>query len=288
LTAARRAEGWRRFLPELPEVETVRRGLIPLLEGHTVTDAHLGHHCLRTPWPKDFTQRLKGQCLERLERRGKYLLFYTSVGRCWMTHLGMSGSFRYAPIASHTPTAHDHLTVYTSNKLVLSFNDPRRFGMMALWDKEDALPPTLARLGKEPLSPTFTGAWLHEAASQRNVPLKTLLLDQATIAGIGNIYASESLYRARLHPLRCSSTLTRRESSDLMMAVQQVLEEAIAAGGSTLRDHRHPSGDLGCFQHSFAVYQREGHPCPRCGKAARVEKIVVSGRSTFFCRRCQR
>jgi formamidopyrimidine-DNA glycosylase len=293
-------------MPELPEVETVRRGLAPVMQGarFTKVEAHRGD--LRWPLPKDFAQRLEGQTVERLERRAKYLLADLSSGDVLIMHLGMSGSFRVAqPDGAHTPggyyhahpkhSAHDHVKFHMSSGALISFNDPRRFGMMKLVRRADLdKEPLLRALGPEPLAEEFDSMVLARLSRGKKTSLKAALSDQKIVAGLGNIYVCEALHRARLSPKRRASSIASRSglpnerAGTLVEAIKAVLRAAIQAGGSSLRDHRRPDGALGDFQHNFRVYDRAGKRCPRPGCRGTIKRIVQTGRSTFFCPLCQK
>lgn len=282
-------------MPELPEVETVRRGLLPVLAGRRIRQVVQRRADLRFPFPPGFADRLTGRRVLAIDRLGKFLLFRLDDGWVWIAHLGMSGRFRIGASAGGEPAvlAHDHLLLESEEGVPLRFHDPRRFGFMDLVAGETlADHPMLAALGPDPLGPAFTPAWLAQRAAGRAAPLKALLLDQRVVAGMGNIYASESLFRARLAPDRPAASLTAAASRRLVPAIRTVFEAAIGAGGSSLRDHRQPSGELGFFQHQFAVYGRAGSPCPgcRCNITATggIRRIVQSGRATFYCRYRQR
>ncbi len=289
-------------MPELPEVETVRRGLAPAMEGRRIVRAVANRADLRFPLPKDFAKRLTGARVESLRRRAKYLLAGLDTGETLLMHLGMSGRFTVEQAAPKTPGAfaharipdakHDHVVFEmeagkggTPARIV--FNDPRRFGFM------DLIPTAtlensrwLKDLGPEPLGNAFSPAWLDEVLAGKATSAKAALMDQHVVAGLGNIYVCEALFRARISPRRMARTLPGKRAARLASAVRAVLEDAIAAGGSSLRDYANTEGDLGYFQHSFQVYGREGQPCPGCGGV--VRRIVQSGRSTFFCPSCQR
>ncbi len=293
-------------MPELPEVETVRRGLAPVMQGarFTKVEAHRGD--LRWPLPKDFAQRLEGQTVERLERRAKYLLADLSSGEVLIMHLGMSGSFRVAqPDGVHTPggyyrahprhSAHDHVRFHMSSGALISFNDPRRFGMMKLVRRADLeSEPLLHALGPEPLAEEFDSTVLARLCRGKRTSLKAALSDQKIVAGLGNIYVCEALHRARVSPKRRASSIATRSGRPteragmLVEAIKAVLRAAIQAGGSSLRDHRRTDGALGDFQHDFRVYDRAGKPCPRPGCRGTIKRIVQTGRSTFFCPLCQK
>ena len=295
-------------MPELPEVETVRRGLEPVLVGASFERVEQRRPDLRFPFPLDFAARLTGRRVEALERRAKYLAARLDDGTTLVMHLGMSGSFRIERDASdgeggetelpgvfHHPRStrgtHDHVVFTLSSGLRVVYNDPRRFGFMKLQEPGEALFPGL---GLEPLGEGFTGAALARLFAGRATPLKAALLDQSLIAGLGNIYVCEALHRAALSPLRAAGTLARRDGSATVRAarlatvIPEVLLEAVAAGGSSLRDHRQTDGTTGSFQQSFRVYDRLDHPCASARCSGVVRRIVQNGRSTFFCAGCQR
>ena len=298
-------------MPELPEVETVRRGLAPVMEGARIVRVEQRRANLRTPFPEHFVERLEGATVTALSRRAKYLLLDLSTGEVLIAHLGMSGSFRIRlPEAETTPgdfhiprdrqAAHDHVVFHLEGPgapagTTVTYNDPRRFGFMDLVTRE-GLPAhaSLAALGIEPLGNELSGDHLAKLFAGKAAPLKAALLDQRLVAGLGNIYVCEALWRARLAPT-CPAgdtvTTTGRPSKKLAVlatAIREVLDEAIAAGGSSLRDHRQTDGELGYFQHSFAVYDREGEACARPSCSGVVTRLVQSGRSTFHCPVCQR
>ena len=293
-------------MPEMPEVETVRRGLQPVMEGarFTKVEAHRGD--LRWPLPQDFAARLEGKTVEGLGRRAKYLLADLSSGDVLLMHLGMSGSFRVARTHKEsTPgsyyhdrsqrAAHDHVVFHMSSGARISFNDPRRFGMMKLVPRAELdQEPLLRALGPEPLGNEFDAAMLARACQGKKTSLKAALSDQRVVAGLGNIYVCEALNRARLSPKRRASTIATKagapnERADrLVDGIKAVLKDAIAAGGSSLRNHRRTDGELGDFQHNFRVYDREGKACPTRGCPGTIKRIVQTGRSTFFCPVCQR
>jgi formamidopyrimidine-DNA glycosylase len=301
-------------MPELPEVETVRRGLQPAMEGAKIVHAEARRKDLRFPFQKDFVARLEGQTVTGLGRRAKYLLADLASGDVLLMHLGMSGSFRVvaddikaAPGKFHHPRnedrAHDHVVFHMSSGATVIFNDPRRFGYMKIFARdriEDE--PLLQGLGPEPLGNEFDAAMLARACANRKTSLKAALLDQRVVAGLGNIYVCEALFRAHLSPRRLAATLATKagqrkgvaggEPTDhakrLVSAIHAVLNQAIKAGGSSLRDHRQTSGELGYFQHSFQVYDREGKKCESPGCGGIVRRFVQNGRSTFWCPKCQR
>ena len=293
-------------MPELPEVETVRRGLQPAMEGSKIIRAEARRKDLRFPFQKDFVTRLAGQTVTGLGRRAKYLMADLISGDVLLMHLGMSGSFRVvsaddnqAPGQFHHPRsddrAHDHVVFHMSSGASIIFNDPRRFGYMKIIARK-ALDdePLLKGLGPEPLGNEFDAAMLADACAGKKTSLKAALLDQRVVAGLGNIYVCEVLYRARLSPRRSAATLATKagEPTDragrVVDAVHAVLNQAIEAGGSSLRDHRQTSGELGYFQHSFQVYDREGEKCQTAGCAGIVRRFTQNGRSTFWCPKCQK
>lgn len=282
-------------MPELPEVETVRRGLEPVLAGARLTRVEARRPDLRFPLPEGFVQRLTGARVETLGRRGKYLLASLDRGATLLVHLGMTGRFEIegAPrpggfaLAAAADPKHAHVVFETDADARITFYDPRRFGFMDLID-DGALAARLAGLGPEPLGETFDGAWLKTAFAGRRQGPKTLLLDQSVVAGLGNIYVCEALFRAGISPTRPAGQIRPRPLDRLVHAIRTVLAEAIAKGGSTLRDFAAADGALGYFQHSFEVYDREGEPClsPKCGGV--ILRVVQAGRSTFFCPVCQK
>jgi formamidopyrimidine-DNA glycosylase len=276
-------------MPELPEVETVRRGLAPHLEGRRLVHVEARRSDLRWPLPVDFAQRLRDRTVVALRRRAKYLLAELEDDTVLIAHLGMSGRMLITHGLPPALEKHDHIVLATDRDAWIRFNDARRFGAMDLTTL-DALEThkLLAGLGPEPLSNAFNGPALAAALAGRHTPIKAALLDQHIVAGIGNIYACEALYRANLSPKRLAHTVQGGRAERLAAAVKQVLAEAIDAGGSTLRDYRQADGELGYFQHAFKVYGREGAACrtPDCGKPLR--RLVQSGRSTFYCASCQR
>jgi len=288
-------------MPELPEVETVRRGLAPAMEGERFDKVEVRRGDLRWPLPRGFAQKLHGKLVEGLGRRAKYLLADLSSGDVLLMHLGMSGSFRVGK--NSTPgsyyhersksTAHDHIVFHMSNGMTVTFNDPRRFGSMKLVPRARLeQEPLLRVLGPEPLGNEFDAAMLAEACAGKKTSLKAALSDQRVVAGLGNIYVCEALFRARLSPKRQASTIADRNgrpnerAERLVDAIKAVLMDAIEAGGSSLRDHRRADSSLGDFQHNFKVYDREGELCPGC--RGKIKRIVQVGRSTFYCPSCQK
>jgi formamidopyrimidine-DNA glycosylase len=309
-------------MPELPEVETVRRGLQAVMEGAKIVKAEARRKDLRFPFQKDFVARLEGQTVTGLGRRAKYLLADLSSGDVLLMHLGMSGSFRIieeddqkTPGKFHHPRAedhaHDHVVFHMSSGAAVVFNDPRRFGYMKIIARH-ALEeePLLRGLGPEPLGNEFDAVMLARSCANKKTSLKAALLDQRVVAGLGNIYVCEALYRSHLSPRRLAATLATKagprksvaagqrksvaggEPTDhakrLVNAIHAVLNEAIKAGGSSLRDHRQTSGELGYFQHSFQVYDREGEKCQTAGCSGIVRRFTQNGRSTFWCPKCQK
>jgi formamidopyrimidine-DNA glycosylase len=291
-------------VPELPEVETVRRGLEPAMVGARLISVDQSRPDLRFPFPENFAARLTGRRIESIGRRAKYLLADLDDADVLVMHLGMSGSFRIeqtamaasrAPYAAAKNARHDHVAFQLSTGARIIYNDPRRFGFMQLIARSElALHPLFRNIGIEPLGNEFDGGALAARFNGKTTSLKTALLDQSLIAGLGNIYVCEALHRAGLSPRRAAGSLVRKGGGPgerahlLARVIREVLEEAVTAGGSSLRDHRQTNGALGYFQHSFRVYDREGQPCPRPSCEGAVQRIVQSGRSTFFCGFCQR
>lgn len=280
-------------MPELPEVETVLRGLAPVLDGARLTRAEARRPDLRFPFPVDFAQRLTGARITSMRRRAKFLVIGTDRGDWLIGHLGMSGRFSIyrAGVERPEPAAHDHVIFETDRGDAVVYRDPRRFGFMDLTDDPDCY-PMLANLGPEPLDDAFSPPVLLAACNGRRTPLKAALLDQRLVAGLGNIYVCEALFRAGLSPKRQAGTLGPARAERLVGAIKAVLREAIEKGGSTLRDHAGPDGTLGYFQHHFAVYGRAGAACPGCDckleEGGGIKRLVQSGRSTFYCARKQR
>ena len=289
-------------MPELPEVETVRRGLEPAMVGARIDKVEVRRADIRFPFPPRFRERLTGRRIEALTRRAKYLLLRLDGAETLIVHLGMSGSFRVedaTPGAFHHPRSkdpkHDHVVIHLDNGKVVTYNDPRRFGFMDL-ARDDALDrhPRLAELGDEPLAADFDAARLAALFKASRAPLKSALLDQKRIAGLGNIYVCEGLFRAKLSPFRPAGDLANASGGPtkagraLTKAIRSVLEEAIEAGGSSLRDHRQTDGELGYFQHNFDVYDREGLACRRPGCGGTIARYAQSARSTFYCPVCQK
>ncbi len=293
-------------MPELPEVETVKRGLQPVMEGTKIARVEARRGDLRFPLQPDFLARLDGQVVTGLGRRAKYILADLASGDVLLMHLGMSGSFRVVEGANgkvpgdfHYPRSedrtHDHIVFHMASGATISFNDPRRFGYMKIVKRTEMdQDPFLKGLGPEPLGNEFDAAMLARACAGKKANLKAALLDQRVVAGLGNIYVCEALHRSHLSPKRIAATLAARNDAPtdhakrLVTAIHTVLNDAIKAGGSSLRDHRQTSGELGYFQHSFRVYDREDEKCstPKCGGT--IKRFVQGGRSTFWCSKCQK
>ncbi|MEO0358070.1 MAG: bifunctional DNA-formamidopyrimidine glycosylase/DNA-(apurinic or apyrimidinic site) lyase [Pseudomonadota bacterium] len=283
-------------MPELPEVETVRRGLIPVMEGKVIEQADVNRPDLRWPFPPDMAARLTGKRVERLRRRSKYILADLSSGETLLIHLGMSGRMLISGVTlgdfhfEHpAPAKHDHVVLHMSKGGRVTFNDPRRFGAMDLLPTNGAEShKLLAGLGPEPLGNAFDEDYLVQRLKGRNTPIKSALLDQRIISGLGNIYVCEVLHRVGISPKRKAGQISAPRVRALVPAIRQVLEDAIAAGGSSLRDFRQADGELGYFQHSFRAYDQEGSPCQTPNCTGKITRIVQSGRSSFYCTQCQR
>ncbi len=296
-------------MPELPEVETVRRGLQPFVEGAIISSAVLNRPNLRFPFPENFVRAIEGATVTSLDRRAKYLIWHLDNGQSLIAHLGMSGSFRIVSEADFTPGAfhyarsesktHDHVVLtmqrHGQSDTMIIYNDPRRFGFLLMTPTVELLNHKLiCDIGLEPMGNSFGGDQLFERYKNKSTSLKAALLDQSLIAGIGNIYACEALWAAKLSPLMQAKSLAKKNgkksntADNLANAIRDVLSRAIEAGGSTLRDHRQADGELGYFQHSFNVYGQTGKPCRHLGCGNTIERIVQNGRSTFFCAACQK
>ncbi len=297
-------------MPELPEVETVRRGLLPVMEGEQVRRVVLHRRDLRFPLPDDFEARIEAATIESLDRRAKYMLAHLSNGNVLLMHLGMSGrfiihrhdetaaagSFYHRTASDTTPKAakHVHVVFEMASGDIIEYADHRRFGVMDVFPRAQlSSHKLLEKLGIEPLGNELSGTFLNEAFRGKKAPLKAALLDQHIVVGVGNIYACEALYRAGLSPRRMSNTITSRSGTTaraerLADTIREVLQDAIAAGGSSLRDYVNADGELGYFQHAFDVYDRAGEECRREGCSGTIGRIVQSGRSTYFCPVCQR
>ena len=279
-------------MPELPEVETVRRGLALRMSGRRIVQAELRRPDLRRPFPPMLAERLDGARIGGLARRGKYILIELDETGLLLLHLGMSGR-----ITANSPgepsgngdAKHDHVVLTLDDGTVVRLNDPRRFGVLDYLRRgEEAMHPLLAGMGPEPLEPGFDGAYLARALAGKMTPIKSALLDQRIVAGLGNIYVCEALYRAGVSPRRLAATVSGARAARLASAIREVLAEAIEAGGSSLRNYVQANGELGYFQHRWAVYAHEGEPCPGCTCAEGVRRITQAGRSTFFCAKKQR
>ncbi len=283
-------------MPELPEVETVCRGLEPVLSGRRIAEAHVNRPDLRWPLPPRMAERLTGQTVTGLRRRSKYILADLSSGETLIVHLGMSGRMLISGTqvgAFHfdhpAPDKHDHVVLDVEGGARVTFNDARRFGAMDLTPTDTVESHWLLdKLGPEPLGNAFDEDYLVNAFKNRNTPVKSALLDQRIVAGLGNIYVCEALHRARISPRRKAGRIAAPRVRALVPIIRQVLNEAIEAGGSSLRDYRQADGELGYFQHNFRVYGREGEPCLTPGCRGTISRIVQSGRSTFLCVTCQR
>jgi len=289
-------------MPELPEVETVRRGLVPVMEGRRIKRLIQRRPDLRFPLPERFEQRLAGRRIERLERRAKYILVHLDGNEILLMHLGMSGRFTIHAAGMERPGGfhhkgaafetgqgpHDHVVFEMEDGTRIVYCDHRRFGFMKLIGGDLETSPHLSALGPEPLGNEFSPASLAARLKGKRTPIKSALLDQAVVAGLGNIYVCEALHQAGISPVRQAASVSALRSARLVIAIREVLERAIRAGGSTLRDYAQADGELGYFQHSFAVYDREDNACSKPGCGGTVKRIVQAGRSTFYCPRCQK
>jgi formamidopyrimidine-DNA glycosylase len=279
-------------MPELPEVETVMRGLQQRLEGRTIVHAIAHRPDLRWPLPEGLERRLTGARVTGFRRRGKYILMRLDGGDSVLLHLGMSGRIVLTPLRPNQPTPHEHLVLETDDGWRLGFVDPRRFGSVDLVaTRQEEAHRLLAELGPEPLDDSFSAEQLSASLAGKRTPIKAALLDQKVVAGLGNIYVCEALFRARLSPQRSAHTVPGIRAARLVPAIRDTLHEAIIAGGSSLRDYVQPDGELGYFQHAWKVYAREGEACERCPArpaCAGIRRLTQSGRSTFYCPRTQR
>lgn len=283
-------------MPELPEVETVCRGIAPELIGQRLTKIVTRRADLRTPFPPDFVMRLENRRILSVTRRAKYILIHLEGALVLVIHLGMSGSLVMHPKGKAPALrTHDHVIFTLDNGMEMRFHDPRRFGLMALVDKSElATHPLFAHLGPEPLDRKFTATYLQKSLKTRKIPIKTAIMNQEIVVGVGNIYASEALFLAHILPTRPADTLKAKEYQALVEAIRHTLQAAIKSGGSTLRDYVRSSGDPGYFQHDFKVYQREGLPCLCCAPkdtmklSPLVKKIVQQNRATYYCPKCQK
>ena len=283
-------------MPELPEVETVRRGLVPVVQGQTIQHVQVNRPDLRWPFPKDMAKRLSQQTITMLRRRSKYLLADLSSGETLLIHLGMSGRILSSGdplgtfVTNHpSKQKHDHVVLDFSNGARLTYNDPRRFGAMDMFETvKERQNKHLHHIGPEPLGNEFDVTYFADAAKSRKSPIKNVLLDQRIVAGLGNIYVCESLYRTGISPKKKACDISKERLGKLVPHIRTVLEEAITAGGSSLRDFRQADGELGYFQHCFAVYGREGQPCLTLDCDGEIARVVQSGRSSFYCPKCQK
>lgn len=283
-------------MPELPEVETVRRGLDPVMTGATIAKAQVNRPDLRWPFPENMADRLTGAQVKSLRRRSKYILVDLNTHETLLIHLGMSGRMLISghQVGDHyhehpAPAKHDHVVFDMSNGARITFNDARRFGAMDLMPTDECETHWLMRdLGPEPLGNAFDEAYLIAKLKTKNSPIKSALLDQRIVSGLGNIYVCEVLYRTGIHPARKASQISAKRVAELVPNIRSVLTEAIESGGSSLRDYRQADGELGYFQHGFQVYDREDHPCLTPDCKSKIKRIVQSGRSSFFCAQCQR
>lgn len=273
-------------MPELPEVETVCQGLAALITGATIKNVKLHRENLRIPFPKDFEQKLAGRTIKNISRRAKYLLFTLDDASVILAHLGMSGNFSVEKSLPKKCKKHDHVVFTLTDKRVVIYNDPRRFGLIT-WVSADNLSehPLLSHLGPEPFSKDFSAKYLKNALLSRKAPIKPVLMDQEFVVGVGNIYASEALFLAGISPEK-PAYLAVKQAEVLVKVIRQVLAAAIESGGSSLRDFLQVSGETGYFQHAFKVYERAGEPCFTCDSP--IQTIRQAGRSTFYCKRCQK
>ncbi len=269
-------------MPELPEVETVRAGIAPHIEGATIRGVEVYHRQLRYPIPEAI-ETLYNATIEKVERRAKYLILTTTRGRV-LIHLGMSGAIRILP-DDFEHKKHDHFVLRLSGNQALIYNDPRRFGFILLYGKDESI-PFLEKLAPEPLTDQFTAAYLHPKLKGRTRPIKSILMDQAFVVGAGNIYANESLFMAGIDPQRPANNLSLKEVERLVQEVKKVLARAIEQGGTTLKDFTTPDGSPGYFAQELLVYGQKGQPCPLCGQE--IERIVIGNRATYFCSQCQK
>jgi len=271
-------------MPELPEVETVLQGLKPIMKGFKINKVVQNRLDLRYPFPENFVERLTGRLITDISRRAKYMIADLDSGESLIIHLGMSG--RVSVTKDYHPKKHDHAIFHMSSGAIVTYNDARRFGFIDLCTTDHlASYKAFKTLGPEPLSEQFTLDFLLAVAKNKSAPIKSVLLDQRIVAGLGNIYVCEALYLSRIHPSRPACEINRPEMAQLLKSIQGVLKKAIAAGGSTLRDHQQTNGEMGYFQHSFQVYGRQGETCNRCG--APIWRMQHAGRSSFYCSSCQ-
>lgn len=275
-------------MPELPEVETVCRGLEPVLAGQVIVKVDARRKDLRKPFPKGLKTRIESAQVTHITRRAKYIQIHLDNGYVLVIHLGMSGRIVFHP-RDYKPQTHDHFILHLRDGQQIVLNDPRRFGIVDLVSIEDLESHALfSHLGPEPLSNSFSGPALAAALKGKKAAIKQVIMDQTVVVGVGNIYASESLFLAGIHPEKAAGKVTPAKAEELVTAIKKVLQKAIKAGGSTLRDHRQANGELGYFQHSFSVYDREGQVCRVCSGTKPIQRIVQGGRSTFYCPGCQK
>lgn len=276
-------------MPELPEVETIRMGLIPALENQKISKVTINRRDLRFPIADNFEDIIEGQAVKEISRRGKYLLFWLDNDYIWMLHLGMSGRITILkPEEDYKAEKHDHAVIMLNNSYKLIYNDVRRFGGFDIFPKEELKnQPSLSKLGIEPLTDLLDSEWLYNKLSRLNTNIKSALLNQKHIVGLGNIYVCEALYRAKISPLRHCKDISKNESKSLVTHIKNVLKDAIAAGGSSLKDYVQASGEMGYFQNEWAVYNKKGEACGKCdcdiSKTGGVQRIKQSGRSSFYC-----
>ena len=281
-------------MPELPEVETVMRGLLPVLTQNTVSKVTLNRKDLRIPFPVNMEGQLKDLTILSLTRRAKYILIHFETDLILAIHLGMSGRILIIPPKQkYSPQLHDHMVIGFKDGSQIIYNDPRRFGMVFILNEgELETHKAFSHLGPEPLGNSFSSAYLKEALKNKKTPIKQALLDQRVVVGVGNIYASEALYQSNISPLKLAHKVKEQSLEALVVAIRDVLSRAIQAGGSTLKDYRHADGELGYFQHNFTVYDKAGQACPNCDcditKTGGIKRVVQSGRSTFYCPRQQK
>jgi len=271
-------------MPELPEVETTRRGIAPALEGAAISAVTVRERRLRWPVPKGIERQLAGQVVHTLRRRAKYLLLETQAGTA-IIHLGMSGSMRIVS-ADEPPEKHDHFDIVVNSGDIVRFNDPRRFGSFLWAGKQPHKHPLLAELGPEPLEPEFSGDYLHHTTRNRKVAIKQHIMNGKVVVGVGNIYANEALFRAGIHPARAAGRIAAARLDRLSNEIKTVLQDAIRQGGTTLRDYRGGDGKPGYFRQQLTVYERDGLPCVQCGNE--ISRVVQGQRATYYCRTCQR
>ena len=272
-------------MPELPEVETTRRGLEKTVRGQKIVHVHVRRHDLRSAIPKNFAKAITGCIIREVRRRAKYLLIDLDSGKIILAHLGMSGSFTVQKKAGFTPRTHDHVVIELKNNMLMVFNDPRRFGMIDVISSDNEATHTLLKnLGPEPLQKEFNSAYLMQQLAKRKGPIKPVLMDQKLVVGVGNIYASEALYSSQISPFVPACELANK-APEIIRAIRTTLKAAINSGGSTLRDYVGVRNEGGYFQHEFKVYGRDGKPCFRC--ATMIETTVQAGRATYWCPQCQ-